>query len=99
MRKRLLILEWALWTYHRITVHVYSGKRTKREQLERLLSGATTILKSKHLKGRAADLILKPDTRANYALAGDYWTQLGGIWGGHFKDPKLAAVEYQHFEL
>lgn len=85
-----------------IRVHIYSGKRTLAQQLTRLAAGHTTIVRSRHLDGEAADLILSrgalPSPRSDYTLAGQYWTKLGGIWGGNFKDPELARAEYQHYE-
>lgn len=85
-----------------ITASVYSGKRSLAEQLKRLAQGHTTVTKSKHLEGRAADLLLyrggRPAPRRDYTTAGEIWRKLGGTWGGHFKDPKLARAEYQHYE-
>lgn len=81
------------------SVQLYSGRRSYAAQLQRYLAGHTTVPPwqgSKHQDGKAADLIITP--RSGYAVAGRIWTELGGLWGGNFKDRRLAQVEFQHFE-
>lgn len=78
---------------------IYSGRRSYGEQLQRYLAGHTTVPPwkgSKHQDGEAVDLEISP--RSGYAVAGKLWTEMGGLWGGNFQDPRLAAVEFQHFE-
>lgn len=78
---------------------LYSGRRSYRQQLALYLKGHTTVAPwegSKHQDGQAVDLVIAP--KSGYAVAGKLWTEMGGTWGGNFKDPALAAVEFQHFE-
>lgn len=77
-------------------VRVYSARRTLEEQQELKAKGWTTTLKSKHLDGDAMDLIIDP--AYGYRFAGLVWTSFGGLWGGNFKDPARAKVEFQHYE-
>jgi hypothetical protein len=99
MRRALVQLAAQMRERGVVTI-LYSGRRTAAEQRRLLAIGNTRIAVSKHNSGRAADLILDPPGRnnENYRIAGEYWTRMGGIWGGNFKDPELAKVEFQHYE-
>ena len=77
-------------------VSIYSALRTEREQLALIAKGHSTARVSKHMLGRAVDLLISPEK--GYKVAGQLWTDMGGIWGGNFKNPELAKVEYAHFE-
>lgn len=99
MTARLQSLQ-RLLAYYGFRMTVLSGRRSLLEQIGKIRQGHSTVLRSKHLEGDAADLEITPRLRNNaqYRLAGYFWERLGGKWGGNFKDPKLAAVEFQHFE-
>lgn len=92
-RARFLIIYLDILGYR---VTVYSTRRTLEQQKELLRIGHTGTLKSKHLIDEALDLIIHPEW--GYRVAGEYWTSMGGKWGGHFKNPQLAAAEKAHFE-
>ena len=89
-----------------IKLTVTSAVRSRAEQarLYRALAGRGAVAppgKSKHQYGRAVDIRLTPATvgrwpfrQDSYEIAGEYWEELGGKWGGRFK-PLADAV---HFE-
>ena len=80
-----------------IKLTVTSGVRSRSQQarLYRELRGKGAVAppgRSKHQYGRAVDLKLTPSRIGtwpfkydSYELAGEWWEQLGGIWGGRFR--------------
>lgn len=103
MRPRTYALALILSRYG-ISLEIFSGRRSFKEQLQRKLKGWTSTLESEHLDGEAADFILRwyPSgervPRDVYAAAGEVWERMGGRWGGNFRDPELARAEYEHFQ-
>lgn len=75
--------------------------RTPERQAYLAKTGKSLTLRSKHLHGLAADLliveastiILNDDPR--YETLGQLWEALGGTWGGRWK----ALADIYHFEL
>jgi len=74
--------------------------RTKEEQAKMVASGKSRTMESRHLQGLAADLAIIDMGRAVWDAAaykplGDFWTQIGGVWGGSWKEfPD--AVHFEH---
>jgi hypothetical protein len=81
-----------------IDAKVISTLRTCSEQNAIYEGGAgvaTTVAgcQSWHVWGRAADLQIAGPF-SDYAILGDYWKRLGGVWGGDWKVPQDPG----HFE-
>ena len=50
--------------------------------------------KSWHVLGRAIDIFVPGFTPEDYAVLGDFWERLGGVWGGDFD----GLGDFGHFE-
>jgi len=86
-----------------------SYSRTAAEQHRLFLVGGKTYCDgyekiSMHQLDRARDIAIVDETGAivndygdhpSYAVLGEFWESLGGIWGGRWKDP----YDIFHFEL
>lgn len=82
----------------------FSLFRTAEEQNEKYkkklsnIDGYNKI--SKHQLGRAIDIAIKKEGRVvwerneDYEILGQYWEDLGGVWGGRFK----SLNDIYHFE-
>ena len=82
---------------HGIDARVVSTRRSCAEQDAIYASGAGVVTQahgciSWHVWGRAADLEIDGPT-SDYAVLGDRWKQMGGVWGGDF-----SFKDYGHFE-
>ena len=60
----------------------------------------TWTLKSKHIEGKAFDVVVKVDGKLSYNISGKMWEMIGSIgesvglvWGGRWKER-----DYPHFE-
>jgi hypothetical protein len=93
------LLRWA-WA-HNIHVGIDWVKRDVEVQARLVNEGKSWTMKSKHLKGQAADLLIFNDdgtfvTDGNderYEQLGEQWERLGGKWGGRWK--KKDSVHFQ----
>jgi len=84
----------------RIDFCVLELYRSPRRQLELFRQGRTKTLSSKHLLGLAVDIAILKDGRVvlehipEYDLLGEFWSWLGGTWGGHWE----SLEDIYHFE-
>lgn len=79
--------------------------RTPEEQNTMFLNGVSNCdgykILSKHQLGCAADIAVLKDGKIiwkycnEYEILGTYWENLGGIWGGRWKNPH----DIYHFEM
>lgn len=72
--------------------YVASGRRTADQQAKLVAQGRSKTMKSKHLSGKAADIV---PVDLGWNAPRDYWLQLGYLaqkyglrWGGEFGVPK-----------
>lgn len=90
------VMELMAWAEARgISAKITSARRTCAEQVEIYARGRTepgqvvswvSGCKSWHVHGRAVDLYLGTYDPAAYTMLGEHWEQMGGRWGGRFKD-------------
>lgn len=82
-----------------IDARIVSTRRSCAEQNAIYAGGVATQARgcqSWHVWGRAADLQLSPASTSNYALLGDKWKEMGGVWGGDFL--VYGSPDIGHFE-
>ena len=77
--------------------YVASGRRTEEQQRKLVEAGRSKTLRSKHLKGLAADIV---PVGLGWNAPRDFWLKLGYLayreglrWGGEFGIPKGALLE------
>ena len=83
-----------------IKISLQSGLRTESEQQALIAKGRPAAKKgSKHLTGRAADIVVDGNSSKNLAILGQYWKkELGGRWGQDFKSKNFPAEPW-HFDV
>jgi hypothetical protein len=82
---------------HGIAARVVSTRRSCAEQDAIYASGPGTVTQahgcvSWHVWGRAADLEVSP--ASGYAVLGDEWKRMGGVWGGDFSFGDIGHFEW-----
>jgi len=77
--------------------YVASGRRTEEQQRKLVEAGRSKTLRSKHLKGLAADIV---PVELGWHAPRDFWLKLGYLayreglrWGGEFGVPKGPLLE------
>ena len=93
---------WQLLRFARnngIDVALDYCKRSAEEQERLVKAGKSKTLKSKHVIGRAVDLIIFKDGEPlwdspYYSILGQWWEQQGGTWGGRWE----SLNDVYHFE-
>ena len=75
-------------------------KRSAEEQERLVKAGKSKTMKSKHVIGRAVDLIIFDGKEPKfdspyYSILGNWWEQQGGTWGGRWESLR----DLYHFEV
>jgi hypothetical protein len=97
-----MLLDHADW--HSIPVILDYVLRDMQTQQNLFMSGKSDTLKSLHLNGLAADLlvinvedhaVVKDGTDYRYKQLGEFWKDIGGTWGIRLK----SGLDSVHFEF
>ena len=73
--------------------------RTPERQKQLVAEKKSWTLNSKHIDGLAIDLCILKDGKAcwdveEYKILGRFWMDLGGVWGGSWKQVDAVHFEY-----
>lgn len=95
-RMTAIFFPWLITSGYEVT---YGEVQRSKAQAAMNAAAGTGISNSLHLISLAVDLNLFKDgkfltTKEEYQHAGEYWEDLGGSWGGRFKN-----VDADHFSL
>jgi hypothetical protein len=89
------------WQRPDLLARIYSTGIDLMNRGLKLFSNKVGVQKSDHTQSLALDLWITTDDgkgicweHFGYALLGDFWESLGGVWGGRFK-----KVDRYHFEV